>query len=202
MALCETGAVVGSVSGGCIEDDLIYRFTQAYAAASVCSPSRAALMTGQSPARLKITTFLTGRTDRSSHRLLSAPINLHLPAGVPTIAELLKPKGYVSAAVGKWHLGSDPTGFDRWIVLPGQGNYVNPQFLVPGHALTIEGHCTDVTGDLAIEFLKTRPQDKPFFLMLSKQFVAKYGDFSKDLWNAVGQTRDSAEFKSKASAFK
>ena len=81
------------------------RFTQAYAAASVCSPSRAALMTGQSPARLKITTFLTGRPDRSSHRLLSAPINLHLPAGVQTIAQLLKPKGYASAAVGQWHLG-------------------------------------------------------------------------------------------------
>ncbi len=94
------------------------RFTQAYAAASVCSPSRAALMTGQSPARLKITTFLTGRSDRASHRVLAAPINLHLPNGVQTIAQLLKPKGYVSAAVGKWHLGGkghQPTdhGFDE-----------------------------------------------------------------------------------------
>ena len=94
------------------------RFTQAYAAASVCSPSRAALMTGQSPARLKITTFLTGRSDRASHRVLAAPINLHLPDGVQTIAQLLKPKGYVSAAVGKWHLGGkghQPTdhGFDE-----------------------------------------------------------------------------------------
>ena len=76
------------------------RFTQAYAAASVCSPSRAALMTGQSPARLKITTFLTGRADRASHRLLAAPINHNLPEGVPTLAQLLKPKGYVSAAIG------------------------------------------------------------------------------------------------------
>ena len=94
------------------------RFTQAYAAASVCSPSRAALMTGQSPARLKITTFLTGRSDRASHRVLAAPINLHLPNGVQTIAQVLKPKGYVSAAVGKWHLGGkghQPTdhGFDE-----------------------------------------------------------------------------------------
>ena len=95
------------------------RFTQAYAAASVCSPSRAALMTGQSPARLKITTFLTGRSDRASHRVLAAPINLHLPDGVQTIAQLLKPKGYVSAVVGKWHLGGkghQPTdhGFDEY----------------------------------------------------------------------------------------
>ena len=94
------------------------RFTQAYAAASVCSPSRAGLLTGQSPARLKITTFLTGRSDRASHRVLAAPINLHLPNGVQTIAQLLKPKGYVSAAVGKWHLGGkghQPTdhGFDE-----------------------------------------------------------------------------------------
>ncbi len=45
--------------------------------------------------------------------------------------------------IGKWHLGSDPTGFDRWIVLPGQGAYWNPQFLLPGKKkLTIEGHCT------------------------------------------------------------
>jgi arylsulfatase A-like enzyme len=75
-------------------------------------------MTGQSPARLKITTFLTGRSDRASHRVLAAPINLHLPNGVQTIAQLLKPKGYVSAAVGKWHLGGkghQPTdhGFDE-----------------------------------------------------------------------------------------
>ena len=101
------------------------RFTQAYAAASVCSPSRAALMTGQSPARLKITTFLTGRSDRASHRVLGASLNYNLPNGVQTIAQLLKPKGYASAAVGKWHLGGkghQPTdhGFDEYF--PGRAN--------------------------------------------------------------------------------
>ena len=68
--------------------------------------------------------------------------------------------------IGKWHLGSDPTGFDRWLVLPGQGSYWDPVFLVAGHKLTIEGHCTDITTDLSLEFLKTRPQDKPFFFKL------------------------------------
>jgi hypothetical protein len=50
--------------------------------------------------------------------------------------------------------------------LPGQGIYQNPQFLAPGVRLTIQGHCSDVTGHLGIEFLETRPKDKPFFLML------------------------------------
>jgi arylsulfatase A-like enzyme len=108
------------------------RFTQAYAAASVCSPSRAGLLTGQSPARLKITTFLTGRTDRASHRVLAAPINLHLPDGVQTIAQLLKPKGYVSAAVGKWHLGGkghQPTdhGFDEYFAGRANAGAESPQ---------------------------------------------------------------------------
>ena len=70
---------------------------------------------------------------------------------------------------GARHLGSDPQGFDRWIVLPGQGAYWNPEFLIEGRKLKIEGHCTDITGDLGVEFLKTRPGDKPFFLMLHQK---------------------------------
>ena len=137
------------------------RFTQAYAAASVCSPSRAALMTGQSPARLKITTFLTGRTDRSSHRLLSAPINLHLPAGVPTLAQLLKPKGYVSAAVGKWHLGGkghQPTdhGFDEYF--PGRAN--------PGAESPQGGKGELGQADFAAKFI-AQNKTKPFLLYLA-----------------------------------
>ena len=137
------------------------RFTQAYAAASVCSPSRAALLTGQSPARLKITTFLTGRTDRASHRLLAAPINHNLPEGVQTIAQLLKPKGYASAAIGKWHLGGkghQPTnhGFDEFFA-----GKANPGAESPQGGKGELGHA-----DYAVKFIE-RNKAKPFFLYLA-----------------------------------
>lgn len=137
------------------------RFTQAYAAASVCSPSRAGLLTGQSPARLKITTFLPGRSDRASHRVLGASLNANLPAGVQTIAQLLKPKGYVSAAVGKWHLGGkghQPTdhGFDEYFA-----GKANPGAESPQGGKGELGHA-----DYAAKFIE-RNKAKPFLLYLA-----------------------------------
>jgi arylsulfatase A-like enzyme len=137
------------------------RFTQGYTAASVCSASRAALLTGQNPARLKITTFLTGRADRASHRLLAAPINHNLPEGVPTLAQLLKPKGYVSAAVGKWHLGGkghQPTdhGFDEYF--PGKS--------FPGAESPQGGKGELGQAEAAVKFIE-RSKDKPFLLYLA-----------------------------------
>ena len=137
------------------------RFTQAYAAASVCSPSRAGLLTGQSPARLKITTFLNGRSDRASHRVLAAPINLHLPDGVQTIAQLLKPKGYVSAAVGKWHLGGkghQPTdhGFDEYFAGRANAGAESPQ----------GGKGELGQADFAVKFIQ-KNKANPFFLYLA-----------------------------------
>jgi len=95
------------------------RFTNAYTAASVCSPTRAAILTGKSPARLHLTTFLSGRPDVPSQLLLHPVINQQLPAGMRTLADLLKTAGYRSACIGKWHLGgkgSLPTdrGFDLY----------------------------------------------------------------------------------------
>ena len=137
------------------------RFTQAYAAASVCSASRAALLTGQSPARLRITTFLPGRSDRASHRLLSAPVNLALPAGVPTIAEVLKTKGYATMAVGKWHVGGkghQPTdhGFDEFV--PSRPN--------PGAESPLGGKGELGQAEAAVKFIE-RSKAKPFLLYLA-----------------------------------
>jgi arylsulfatase A-like enzyme len=139
------------------------RFTNSFVTNSICTPSRATLITGQ-----------------YSH-LNGVPVFNRFDGSRDNVAKHLQAGGYHTGMIGKWHLGSDPTGFDRWIVLPGQGQYWDPAFLVPSGRITIEGHCTDITTQLGIQWLETRPKDKPFFLMLHQK--APHRAWQPDLKN-------------------
>ncbi len=86
------------------------RFTSAYAAQTVCSPTRTALMTGKAPAHLKLTTFLPGRGDAPSQKFLQATMRQQLPLEETTLAELFKASGYATGFLGKWHLGGPRFG--------------------------------------------------------------------------------------------
>jgi len=116
---------------------------------SICTPSRAAILTGQ-----------------YAH-LNGVPVFNRFDSSRMTVARLLQQGGYYTGMIGKWHLGSDPAGFDRWEILPGQGTYTDPIIYHATGEHTYTGqYVTDVITDLAIDFLKTRPRNKPFFLML------------------------------------
>jgi arylsulfatase A-like enzyme len=101
------------------------RFTSAYCAQPICSPSRAALMTGKAPARLQLTTYLPGRPDTRAQKLLHPVMRQELPLVEQTLAEMMRDAGYVTACIGKWHLGGkgfspEQQGFDT--VFAGQAN--------------------------------------------------------------------------------
>jgi arylsulfatase A-like enzyme len=120
-----------------------------FATNSICTPSRATILTGQYSHVNGVTMF--NRFDSS--RL--------------TVARLLQQGGYYTGMIGKWHLGSDPVGFDTWEILPGQGVYMNPIFYTATSETTYTGrYATDVITDLGIDFIRNRPRGKPFFLML------------------------------------
>jgi len=152
------------------------RFTQAYSASPVCSPSRAAIMTGKHPARLHLTNFLVGLRKDSLSPILPAPYKHYLSPSETTLAEILSEKGYISGIVGKWHLGSGDSlsprrqGFhyDRLIHKNGLDYY--------NYTITSEGkqvfedkgstYLTDKLTDYGLEFIEAN-KDKPFFLYLA-----------------------------------
>lgn len=117
---------------------------------SICGPSRAVILTG-----------------KHSH-LNGMPTNSTAFNGAQqTFPKLLQNAGYETAMVGKWHLTSTPTGFDYWRILPGQGSYYNPDFISPQGTQRIEGYVTDITTNIALDWMKKeRNSAKPFLLML------------------------------------
>jgi len=152
------------------------RFTSAYAACHVCSPTRASLMTGKYPATLHLTDWLPGRRDFPFQQLLNAEINQHLPFEEVTIAEALKEHGYSTAIFGKWHLGDTPSGpvnhgFDMHI--PENWNYCCPPrsgYQAPWDLEGLEDqpgdYLTDRLTDEALKYMEQH-REEPFFLYLS-----------------------------------
>jgi arylsulfatase A-like enzyme len=123
--------------------------TRVFATNAICAPSRATILTGQYSHLNGVTMF--NRFDSSR----------------ATVAKLLQAAGYRTGMIGKWHLGSDPVGFDAWEILPGQGAYFDPILYTATGEKTYTGrYVTDVITDLGIEFIRNSPRDRPFFLML------------------------------------
>jgi len=123
-------------------------FTNACVTNSICAPSRAVILTGK-------------------HSHLNGKIDNIMPFDTTqiTFPQIFQQAGYQTAMYGKLHFGNNPKGADDFMILPGQGNYINPQFITQEGDTTITGYVTDIITDLTLGWLKEkRDPDKPFML--------------------------------------
>ncbi|MEP1791933.1 sulfatase [Reichenbachiella sp.] len=124
-------------------------FTNACVTNSICAPSRATILTGKH-------THINGKIDNG----------MPFDTTQVTFPQLFQKAGYQTAMYGKLHFGNNPKGVDDFMILPGQGYYINPKFITPKGDTTITGYVTDIITDLTIEWLdKKRDKDKPFMMM-------------------------------------
>ena len=155
------------------------KFDNCFCTNSICTPSRANILTGKYSHKNSVLT-LSDSFDRTQQ----------------TFPKLLQKAGYYTAMVGKWHLKTEPAGFDYYNVLPGQGDYFNPRMKEKGKTWVndrkggevYEGYVTDVITDVALKCLRDRPKDKPFLLMYHHkaphdewEYDPKYEDLYKDV---------------------
>jgi arylsulfatase A-like enzyme len=124
------------------------RMNNVFCTNSICTPSRAAILTGQ-----------------YSHRNGVYTLNDQLDPKRNQVAKELRNAGYQTAMIGKWHLVTEPQGFDHWNILPGQGVYYDPVFIDRDGKKKHPGYCTDLIADFSLDWLKKRDKSKPFFLM-------------------------------------
>lgn len=125
------------------------RFSNCFCTNAVSGPSRATILSGQ----------LSHRNGMINNEVVFDSSQLTLP-------KVLRSNGYQTAIFGKWHLKSNPSGFDFWKITPGQGEYFNPDFIVNGEKVNEKGYITDIITDNAIEWIKQRDQSKAFFIMI------------------------------------
>ncbi len=125
------------------------RFDRCLVTNSICGPSRAVVLTGKYSHR-------NGFYNNTNSRFDGTQV---------TFPKLLQAAGYTTAVIGKWHLVTDPTGFDYWHILPGQGVYYNPSMIDNGRRVQHQGYTTDIITDLCLDWLRKRDRSKPFLLM-------------------------------------
>ena len=128
------------------------RLDRCYVTNSICTPSRASVLTG---------TY--------NHVNCVTTLDTHIDNRLPHVARHLGAAGYQTAIFGKWHLGEgpahQPAGFDEWCVVPGQGDYFDPRLIDRDGQRVAKGYVSDVITDLSLDFLNRRDPDRPFFLM-------------------------------------
>ncbi len=124
-------------------------FSNACVTNSICAPSRATILTGK-------------------HNHINGKIDNHMPFDTSqlTFPQIFQQEGYETAMFGKLHFGNNPKGVDEYKILPGQGHYINPDFITKNGDTTITGYTTDIITDLSLNWLKNkRTEEQPFMMM-------------------------------------